>query len=176
MFAGAKRESKDLHEELRQKCSIATSVNGWINKLLTLRWCNEFLGQFSFRRRLLAWDSFGTHLTEDVKKPLKLSKTETVIVLGGCPKYIQPLDLLWDKPVKGRIQELYDEYLANGKHEYTAAGNMKSVPRRLLVEWDLTWSEISSETIANSMKSYGLPLAINGSDDGLISCFKNEKK
>ena len=53
VFAGAKRESKSLHEEFKQKCSIATSVNGWMNKLMTLCWCNEILGQFSFSRRLL---------------------------------------------------------------------------------------------------------------------------
>ena len=74
---------------------------------------------------------------------------------------------------KGRIQELYDERFANGKHECTAAGNMKPVPRRPVVEWVLTsWSEISNETIANSMKSFDLALAIDDSDDGLISCFK----
>ena len=75
------------------------------------------------------------------------------------------------------MQELYDEWLANRKHEYAAAGNMKPVPRKLVVEWVLTsWSEISNETIANSMKSCGLALAIDGSNDGLISCFKKGKK
>ena len=54
---------------------------------------------------------------------------------------------------------------------------MKPVPRRPVVEWVLaSWSEISNETIANSMKSFDLALAIDDSDDGLISCFKKEKK
>ena len=58
------------------------------------------------------------------------------------------------------MQELYDEWLANGKHEYTAAA----------------WNEISNETIANAVKSCRLALAIDGSDNGLISCFKKGKK
>ena len=33
------------------------------------------------------------------------------------------------------LKELNDKWPVNGKHEYTAAGNMKSVPRRLIVEW-----------------------------------------
>ena len=138
VFAGAKRESKTLHEEFKRKCSIATSVNGWMNELVTLRWCNEILGHFSFSRRLLTSDSFEAYLTDDVKKSLKLSKAETVIVPGGCTKYIQALDLVWNKPFKGRTQELYDEWLANGNDEYNALGNMKPVLRRLVEEWVLT--------------------------------------
>ena len=39
---------------------------------------------------------------------------------------------------------------------------MKPVRKRLVVEWVLTsWSEISNETTANSMKSCGLALAID---------------
>ena len=64
------------------------------------------------------------------------SKIESVIVPGGSTKYIQAPDVVWNKPFKGKIQELYDDWLANGKHESTDAGNMKSVPRRrLIVEW-----------------------------------------
>ena len=29
-FAGAKRESKSLHEEFKRRCSVASSANGWI--------------------------------------------------------------------------------------------------------------------------------------------------
>ena len=58
-------------------------------------------------------------LSNNVKKSLKLSKTETVIVHGGCTEYIQAPDVVWSKAFKGRIQELYDECFANGKPEYT---------------------------------------------------------
>ena len=88
--------------------------------------------------------------------------------------------MVWDRPFKDRIQERYDDWLANAKHEYTAAGNMKPFPRRLVVEWIIeSWEEISTEMVANSMKSGALALAIDGSEDGLISCFKegeNEAK
>ena len=37
VFAAAKRESKALHEEFRNQCSIASSGNGWMNEEVTLR-------------------------------------------------------------------------------------------------------------------------------------------
>ena len=36
VFAGAKRESKALHEEYKRQCSVASSTNCWMNKELTL--------------------------------------------------------------------------------------------------------------------------------------------
>ena len=148
-----------------------------MNEELTLQWCSEILGQFSFRKRLLAWDSYEAHLTDDVKKSLTKLKIESVIVPGGCTKYIQAPDVVWNKPFKGKIQEYYDDWLANGKHEYTNAGNMKPVPRRLIVDWVIkSWQAILAETVAKSMKACGLSLAVDGTEDDLISCFKEGKK
>ena len=177
VFKGAKRECKSLNEEFRGKCSVASSANGWMNEELTLQWCSEILGQFSFRKRLLAWDSYEAHLTDDVKKSLTKSKIESAIVPGGCAKYIQAPDVVWNKPFKGKIQEYYDDWLANGKHEYTNAGNMKPVPRRFIVDWVIkSWQAIPAETVAKPMKACGLSLAVDGTEDDLISCFKEGKK
>ena len=76
-----------------------------MNKELTLRWCNEILGQFFSHKRLLAWDSYEAHLTDNVKKPLTKSKIETVIVPTGCTKYIQAPDVVWNKPFKDTHRE-----------------------------------------------------------------------
>ena len=84
---------------------------------------------------------------------------------------------MWNKSFKGRIEEFYDDWLANGKHKYTDTGNMKPVPRRLVVEWLIkSWQDISNETFAKSMKSCDLALAIDGTQDDLISCFQEGKK
>ena len=80
VFKGDKGESKALYDEFYRQCSVASSANGWMNKELTLSWCNEILDQFSFRKRLLAWDSYEAHLTDNVEKVLTKSKIETVIV------------------------------------------------------------------------------------------------
>ena len=76
-------------------------------------------------------------MTDKVKRKLVNAKVESVIVPGGCTKYIQAPDLVWNKPFKARIREFYDDWLANAKHQFIAVGNIKPVPRRLVVEWVL---------------------------------------
>ena len=67
--------------------------------------------------------------------------------------------------------------LPNGKHKYTDAGNVKPVPRRLVVKLVIkSWQDISNETLAKSMKLCALALAIHGTQDDLISCFKEGKR
>ena len=74
-----------------------------MNEELTLRWCDEVLGQFTFQKCLLAWDSFEAHITDEVKRKLTTSKTESLINPGGCTKCIEAPDLAWNKPFKTKI-------------------------------------------------------------------------
>ena len=74
VFKGTKGENKALYDEFHRQCSVASSANGWMNKELTFSWCNEILDQFSFRKRLLAWDSYEAHVTDNVEKALTKSK------------------------------------------------------------------------------------------------------
>ena len=90
---------------------------------------------------LLARDSFEAHITDKVKR-------KVINCYRRCTKYIQTPDLVWNKPFKAKIQELYDDWLANGVHKYTTAGNIKPVPRRKMVQWVLqTWESLSKEMI-----------------------------
>ena len=65
---------------------------------LMLHWYNKILAQFSFCNYLLPYDSLEAHLTDNIRKTLTKSKIETMIVPGGCAKYIQALDVVWNKP------------------------------------------------------------------------------
>ena len=47
-FKGGKREAKRLNEEFKGKCSVATSVSGWMDEELTEQYCREVLGVFTF--------------------------------------------------------------------------------------------------------------------------------
>ena len=147
-----------------------------MNEELTLRWINEIVGTFAFNKRLLAWDSYEAHMTEDVKLCLKEINTESVIVPGGCTKHIQAPDVVWNKPFKQKVAELYDEWLSNGVHEFTESGNMKPVPRRLVLDWILTaWKALPKEMVESSFKKCALTIDDNGEDDEQISCFKPGK-
>ena len=73
-------------------------------------------------------------------------------------------DVALNKPFKGRIEEFYDDWLGNGKHEYMEAANMES------------WQDVSNETLAKTMKSCGLALAVDSTQDDLISRFEEGQK
>ena len=44
LFRSAKRESKLLDEEFKNRCVVASSHNAWMNEELTLVWVNRVLG------------------------------------------------------------------------------------------------------------------------------------
>ena len=134
-----------------------------MNEELKLRCCDEVLGQLTFQKRLLAWNSFEAHIADEVKRKLTTSKTKSLIAPGGCNKYIIAPYLVWNKPFKANIQEFYDDWLP--------------VPRRKIAQWVLqAWKRLSKEMIINSMKSYALGLPVDGSKDDKTSCFHKPKE
>ena len=48
---------------------------------------------FSFKKRLFAWSTFQAHMTDGVRKLLKLMKTDDALIPGGCSKYVKALGL-----------------------------------------------------------------------------------
>ena len=176
VFPGAKRETKLLNEEFKAKCVVASSSNGWMKEELTLDWVRSVLGKFSFTRRILAWDSFKCHVIDTVKQELRTSKIDPLIVPGGCTKYIQAPDVVWNKPFKANVTEKYDEWMAGEAHSFTAVGNMRAPARREIVKWILAaWDGLDKTMIINSFKSCALTVAVDGSDDGHIHCFKENQ-
>ena len=92
---------------------------------------------FSFSKRLLIWDFSKAHISDSTKQVLKDFKIEAIIIPGGCTGYVQTPDVLWNKPFKSIITELYGEWLASGVHTYIAAGNIRPPTWRTIVEWVL---------------------------------------
>ena len=102
-----------------------------------------------------------------VQKSLQGKMIDTVLVPGGCTKYIQVPDVSWNKPFKGYYTEKYDE---------TDGGNLKPPARRTIVNWILdSWNQLSSEIICKSFKACALTSAINGSNDKSIHYFKGRQ-
>ena len=175
VFKNAKRDTKALNEEFKTKCVIVNSSNGWMNDDLTLEYTKTVLGTFSFGRRFLAWDSYECHMDSKVAASLKSSKIDQVIIPGGCTKFIQAPDVVWNKPFKAMCAEKYDQWLEEeGIHNETAEGNLKAPPRKRIVQWNMElWGSLSVVNIKQSLKSYALYLNVDGSEDDNIHCFKN---
>ena len=108
VFKGTKRETAALDKEIKN-CYIASFPNAWMNIDLTHAWVNKVLKTFSFGRRYLVWDSYEFHIEDSVKSSLHTKKIEVSIVPGGCTKYVQALDVTWNKPFKAYATEMYDQ-------------------------------------------------------------------
>ena len=120
VFKGGKCDVEKLKKEYGNKCVIASSTNGWMDTGLTLSWANTVLGQFLFRRRLLAWHTYECHLMPVVQKSHQDKKIDTVLVPGGCTKYIQAPDVSRNKRFNAYCTEKYDKWLeAEGIHQET---------------------------------------------------------
>ena len=109
-----------------------------------------------------------------VTSSLKSKKVDSVLIPGGCTKYIQVPDVSWNKPFKALCTEKYDMWLENeGINQETECGNLKPPPRRTIVEWILSaWNDLCSDTIRKSFKACALTSALNCEKDGEIHCLK----
>ena len=56
-FKDAKGEVATLQQKLKNRAVIVSSKNSWINTKLTNVWADSVLGDFSFGKHFLAWDS-----------------------------------------------------------------------------------------------------------------------
>lgn len=76
----------------------------------------------------IIWDAFKAHISSKAKAILKKIKVDMAIISSRCTGLIQPGDVNWNKPLKSSLTKQYNEWLANGTHEFTKTGNMKAAP------------------------------------------------
>ena len=100
-------------------------------------------------------------------------KVDSLVIPRGCTKYVQALDVSWNKLFKAMMKELYDNWLSQEIQEYTISWNLKAPPIKPMVELVLeSWASLSLVVIKKSFKVCGLNLAVDGSEDHLIQYFK----
>uniref|UniRef100_A0A1A8MYG5 DDE-1 domain-containing protein n=1 Tax=Nothobranchius pienaari TaxID=704102 RepID=A0A1A8MYG5_9TELE len=111
VFRGAVREVKAMQQEIT-RAVIATSANGWMNEDLTSAWLKTVVGKFSFHPRLLVWDAYRCHISASTKQELKPYNITTAVIPGGCTKYIQAPDVVWNQPFKASLHASYEEWMS----------------------------------------------------------------
>lgn len=89
VFKDAKRDVKALNIEFGSRCYVVSTANAWMNTATTCEWVRKVVGKFSFRRRLLAWDTYEPHMVDEVRGILKESKVDDSLIPGGATRYIQ---------------------------------------------------------------------------------------
>ena len=106
---------------------VRAQAKGWMDKSLVKDWLNSIwikVGGLLRKRNLLVWDSFRAHLSDNVKRILKSSRTDVAVIPGGMTSLLQPLDVSVNKPFKDNIRQYWNEWMLAGNHTFTPVGHV----------------------------------------------------
>ena len=81
---------------------------------LTEDFLRRVLGPLAVGKRLLVWDYFKCHLSEETKAVLAELKVHIAVVPAGCTKYVQAPDVSWIQPFKAAITRFLEDWMADG--------------------------------------------------------------
>lgn len=85
------------------------------------------IGEFSFTLQVL-WKAPGyrCHISAASRAELKCGyKLTAAVILGGCVKYIQDPDVIWNQPFKQSLHDSYNQWMTGDiDKEYTAGGTV----------------------------------------------------
>ncbi|KAL3093963.1 hypothetical protein niasHT_027291 [Heterodera trifolii] len=141
--------------------------------LVTTEYLEKIFGNFHFGARLLVWDSFRCHISEDTKKTLRRLALHSAVIPGGTTKYIQAPDVCWNAPFKEAIRKVYNDWMAHGEKATTSGGNLKAPPMEVYLEWIAnTWDSLPKQMIADSFLTCGITKEEKGRHDDKIHVFK----
>ena len=85
IFKGRGKKLTDDDKEMlkNRKIKIFWSENGWNNQAVTENWLNFMFPTTSFRKKVLIWDSFATHISKETKKLMKQKRIIPICIPGG---------------------------------------------------------------------------------------------
>jgi len=87
-------------EKYKKKLILSWSGIVWMNQETIVEFIQKVIGNVSFHNRLLIWDSFTSHKSDQTKAELRKMKIDLAVIPSGCIKYLQPPDVCWNKPCK----------------------------------------------------------------------------
>ncbi|CAG8556959.1 18238_t:CDS:2 [Acaulospora morrowiae] len=115
-------------------------------------------------------DCHGSHIREDVIKALNTECLEIIKIPSGITSVLQPPDVSVNKPFKSGIRQKWDEWISDGKKEFTINRNYKKVSYELICKWvSEVWKEINQDLLIKSFKATGLILNSDGSENNKMS-------
>ena len=153
---------------------VAFSDNGWMNNSLTADYLRSIIGQFSFNKRLLVWDAYRCHTSVATRAETARLRLKTAVVPGGCTKFIQAADVVWNTCFKSHMRRQYDAWISDPEgHTFTKGGNLKAPSRALVCEWVKTsWAAVPVTMTKESFLTCAISASVGGNDDEKIHCFK----
>ena len=142
----------------------ADGMKLWIQKVWSSR-----PGGLLRKKSLLVWDAFRAHLADPVKRALRQTNTDIVVIPGGLTSVLQPLDVCLNKPFKDRMRERWITWMVEGEKSLTPAGNVKAPSLTTVTSWVLeAWRGLPEEMVARSFKKCGISNSIDGTEDDIL--------
>uniref|UniRef100_A0AAR2J5P4 HTH CENPB-type domain-containing protein n=1 Tax=Pygocentrus nattereri TaxID=42514 RepID=A0AAR2J5P4_PYGNA len=133
-----------------QSPSVAVAVNekGWMDQEMMNLWLTK---------SLLVMDSMRAHITPQFKNKLKVFNTIPAIIPGGLTKILQPLDISVNRSFKAVLRHLWEQWMLDGEHSFTATGRMRHATFSEVIEWiSKAWASVKTESILLGFRKAGI--------------------
>ena len=123
--------------------------------------------------KMLVLDSHRAQITDNARTVMEQECNTTVITIGGgLTPFPQPLDVLFNKPFKTRVEDFFNEHLTANLDAYLNGTIPAKRQRVLMTKWvGQAWQEVSAslqEQIKEVSKSIGISIPADGSEDNLV--------
>lgn len=148
--------------QLSPSVVVAVNEKGWMDQDMMNFWLTKCYtkrpdGFFKTRKALLVMDSMRAHITPQFKDKLKAFNSIPAIIPGGLTKLLQPLDISVNRSFKAVLRHLWEEWMMDGEHSFTATGRMRHATFLQVTEWiDKAWTSVTTETILSGFRKAGL--------------------
>ena len=171
---------KSLNEDINVKkglCYIECNSNAWATEDIIEKWLKQIWFKYlesphflSDGMGYLILDKATSHFTENIIAKYTNDYKFMTFIPSGLTRYLQPLDVVVNKPFKEAIKKLYVEYCLEVGIENTKVSRNKIIEMIIKVWWDP--SIITKDMIYNSFRCTGIANALNGSEDYLFTAWK----
>ena len=170
LLSFSKAKALHLTKALQQISGVAVkfSNNGWMNDMLTIDYLHSIVGTFLFTKHLLVWDAYVCHTSVVIRGETAKLRLHTAIVPGGCTKFIQDADVVWNSCFKCTCEP----FMTPGS-PIQPTMSFRAPLCSLLCQWVKTsWNAIPVDMAKNLFTSCAISTSPDDSEHDKIHCFK----
>lgn len=141
---------------------VTTNKKGWMNKDTMNVWLAKCYskrpdGFFKTRKALLVMNSMRAHITAQSKDKIEACNSIPALIPGGLSNLLQPLDISVNQNFKAVLRQLWETWIVQGEHSFTATGRMRHATFLDVVGWiDTAWASVTTDTILSGFRKAGL--------------------
>eukprot|EP00117_Sycon_ciliatum_P034900 scpid75057/ scgid26549/ Pogo transposable element with KRAB domain len=120
IFRGTgQRITQQEKQQYDHRVTVHFQENAWCDESVFLFWARHMWPRDVATEKLLVIDSQRAQMTARARTALKEEcNTAVVYIGGGLTSTLQPLDVLFNKPFKQRVDDLFNEHLSSHLDEY----------------------------------------------------------